>query len=278
MQVISSEKNPAVQYCLKLLRGRVPPEERKLFLEGPHLVEECAGAGVFIQTFFYAPGVLPGDLLQRLLRSMPLQTRKIAITASLLRKITLTETPQGVVAVAAYPEPDPEPLIARPDLFALIADRIQDPGNLGAMIRTAAAAGMHAVFCTPGTVDFLNPKVVRSTAGAIFHTDVLAVKDPLQLLEKLKNRQVQLTGADPGAGLSYEEACYGKAAAIIIGNESSGISPELLKETDLRVKIPLKDGIDSLNASTAAAIIIYEARRKRSQLRSNGSYGSPGSR
>ena len=137
-------------------------------------------------------------------------------------------------------------------------DRIQDPGNLGTIIRSSVASGISQILLPKGTVDSYNPKVVRSTAGAIFSVELFQLNNTIEFIEKLKEKDYLVVGATMDAKENFDKVEYSKKTVIIIGNEGNGISEELLKLTDYNVSIPLFGEIESLNASIAAAIILYE--------------------
>ena len=146
--------------------------------------------------------------------------------------------------------------------FALVLDRIGDPGNLGALLRTADAAGLQAVFLAPGTVDAYNPKVVRSALGAQFHLP-LAQATWEELAERLAGLEVWL--ADVREGLPYHQVAWRSPSALIISSEAEGPSREALQFTSRRVTIPMPGRAESLNAAIAAGILIFEAARQRAE-------------
>ncbi len=148
--------------------------------------------------------------------------------------------------------------LARRDLLLLIVDRVQDPGNLGTMIRTADAAGAAAVALTPGTVDPLNPKAARATMGALFHLPV-AEMHPDRLRAALSAHRVRLLAADTGGTVTARDAEYTRPLAVAVGNEGEGLAPAWLAAADQVVRIPIAGRAESLNAAVAAAILLYEA-------------------
>jgi TrmH family RNA methyltransferase len=145
-------------------------------------------------------------------------------------------------------------------LFALIVDRLQDPGNLGTLLRSALGAGVHAVLLTPGTVDPFNPKVVRAAAGAHFHLPI-ATLDPVAIQREFPGLEIVV--AHPQALRAYDERDWTRASAVVIGSEAHGISAELARLAADEVRIPLRGGVESLNAGVAGSIILFEAARQR---------------
>lgn len=236
----------------------------KLALEGPHLVDEALAAGLLPEVIFVTRSYLDGGG-EKICSDLPRWTRRYLLSPSLFAGLAHTETPQEVAAIFPFQEPDPAALPAGSLSLVLILDRLQDPGNMGTIIRTAAAAGADALFYGPGCVDPYSPKALRSTTGAIFHLPTAAVEDPLQLVKLLQRGGMTIVATQPRAGQSYWEIDYRKKTALLIGNESSGLSPKLIAAADFSVFIPQFSSLDSLNAAVAAAVIIYEALRQRAR-------------
>ncbi|MBP1587038.1 MAG: RNA methyltransferase [Clostridia bacterium] len=170
-----------------------------------------------------------------------------------------TETPQGIIGLFAISEP-----AAVSGESVVLLENVQDPGNMGTIIRTADAAGFDAIICGRGCVDAFNPKAVRSTVGSIFHVPVVrsdrASADEALLLKKAG---YTLYAAHPRGGRSCFEETFPGKTAIVIGNEANGLSEEMLDACDVCLTIPMPGKAESLNASVAAAILIYEKARKR---------------
>lgn len=165
-----------------------------------------------------------------------------------------TVNSQGVIAVINK-DKDKTEEIKGP---VLILDRVQDPGNLGTIIRTANAAGFKRIILSNGSADLYNSKVLRSTAGAIFNINLKENVDLVEEINCLKSSGYVVIGTSLDAKEFYNKVKYTEKTAIIIGNEGSGISKDILKSTDFNIKIPIYSDVESLNASAAAAIILYE--------------------
>ncbi|MCL2616642.1 MAG: RNA methyltransferase [Defluviitaleaceae bacterium] len=173
-----------------------------------------------------------------------------------------TVTPQGVIAVCKQPRHNTLQLVARGGLYVICED-VRDPGNLGTIIRTAEAAGATAVLALCGCTDVYSPKAVRASSGAVFQLPVaedLAAEDVMALLRG-NNTRVYATHLD-GGSLPYDVDLRGNCA-IIIGNEAHGVSDDLARQCDARIKLPMPGTVQSLNASVAAGVIIYESLRQR---------------
>ncbi len=182
------------------------------------------------------------------------------LPVGLFRNLTDVVTPQHVLLVARMARPDWRSF--DPGGTLLVVDRVQDPGNLGTILRTWAAAGFQDVALLRGTVDPYSPKVLRAMSGGLFHLRLYGVDEPGDLLQRLRKEDYRLVCADVRGdntlfGLNHQER-----TALVIGNEGAGIEPELLEAADLRVGIPMPGGVESLNAAVAAGLLIYELVRK----------------
>ncbi len=261
---VSSTRNPLLKEYLKLLNSRRYRQQTKqIALEGPNLVKEALEAGLEPRVVFYTEDYF-AQAGKEWLPALPSSAKQLLITPPLFRKIADTETPQEVAAIFSAPkEGSGHKKPVRPDL-ALILDRLQDPGNLGAIIRTAAAAGADIVYFITGTVDPYNPKVLRATAGSVFHLPLEQVDDPGTLIRSLKEKGVQVAAGLTESPLSFWSGDYRKPTALIVGNEAGGVAADLIEEADICVSIPQAKNVESLNAAAAAAVIIYEIIRQRS--------------
>lgn len=184
------------------------------------------------------------------------------LSDSVYQSISDTQTPQGILALLRQPEYRLEDLLT-PDCRLLILEDIQDPGNLGTMLRSAEAAGVDGVILSKNTADIFNPKVIRSTMGSIFRVKFVSVDDFTGTLDILKRYGVRLFAADLAGSALYHEADYRGKTGFLIGNEGNGLSPETLKRADTRIRIPMEGQVESLNAAIAATLLMYEAVRQR---------------
>ena len=182
-----------------------------------------------------------------------------------------TSTPQGILAVASKQEYTLEGILKRKYASAnidgalklLVLDTIQDPGNLGTIIRAGEAAGIDGVIMGRGTADIYSPKVTRSTMGSLFRVPFIYTDDLLLTVKDIKRENIKVYAAEKGEGITYDRADLINAAALIIGNESGGISDDILKEADNLIKIPMTGSVESLNAAIAASILMFEITRQR---------------
>ena len=185
----------------------------------------------------------------------------MVLSGQLMKDISQTEHSQGIIGVMRnQPLPDLKSHLEREDSKnILFLDRLQDPGNLGTIIRTADAAGFDTIICTKGTVDAFNPKVVRSTAGSILNVLVYYVEDSMESLTMIKEKGYKcvVTALDNAVDYHLPDI-YGAKNCLVIGNEANGVSAQVLDLADVTVKIPILGGAESLNASVAAGIMMYQ--------------------
>ncbi len=229
-------------------------------LDGHRLIEEALGAGIAIDEALAAvdDADARGAALVRRLREAGARVHDA--TPRVVHAAALVETSQGIVAIARRPALAAEVVLAARDLFLLVADQVQDPGNLGTIVRTALAAGATAVAVTPGGADPFNPKVLRATMGAGFRLPVLSL-DAASLAGALAARAILILVADARGLLDYREAPVDRPVAIVVGNEARGPDPAW-SAAGVRVRIPLLGPVESLNVAAAAALLMYEVVRR----------------
>lgn len=182
------------------------------------------------------------------------------VADSIFKKISDTKTPQGVLTILKIPAYDIEELKNRKGCF-LILNAIQDPGNLGTMIRTGEGAGVRAVILDEGCVDVYNPKVIRSTMGSIYRVPIVRTDNLKSVIRELKDVGVRMLAAHLSGEQYYDAESYKGSVGIMIGNEGNGLSDEISELSDVKVKIPMEGKVESLNAAVSAALLMYEARR-----------------
>lgn len=186
------------------------------------------------------------------------------VADDVFKKMSDTVTPQGILCVIERAEESVTDFIkahGEGDLHLLILEGIQDPGNLGTMLRTAEAAGFDAIIADRSTADVYNPKVIRSTMGSVYRVPVLYCEDLLSVLEVLGRQDVQLVAAHLKGSVDYGSAVYSNRVGVMIGNEGNGLSDEVTAKASLRIKIPMAGAVESLNAAVAAALMMFETRK-----------------
>lgn len=260
---IHSSNNPYIKEYRRLAGSRKQRRSAgRLALEGPHLIAEALAAGLHPELLFVTRRFLE-EGGEDICSALPEQCRCYLLSPALFARLADTETPQEIAAIFPFQEPDLNAPFSGALSLVIILDRLQDPGNLGTIIRTAAAAGVDALFYGPGCVDPYSPKALRSSAGALFHLPPVQTAEPLQLLKRLQGCGMAVVAAQPRGGRNFWEIDYRRDTAVLIGSESRGLSPELVAAADTPVYIPQISFSDSLNAAIAAAVIIYEALRQR---------------
>lgn len=259
-QPVSAISKVIKEYKL-LGKSRHRKKTRRVILEGKHLLQEALHAGIGLDAVLYTPAFMasPGskELLEHLAGSCCYQ-----ISESTFNAIAQTESPQGVGAIAIATPSAPELFWQSDNPFLLVLDRIQDPGNLGTIVRTAAAAAVDGILLLPGTADPTNPKALRASMGGLFYLPVISAVDYPCWLDDFAERGISLVAADPRGEVPFYEVDFSAPMALIIGNESRGVSTSMLERAAVRANIPLHGKLTSLNAAVAAALFIFERQRR----------------
>lgn len=174
-----------------------------------------------------------------------------------------TQTPQGVLGIVRMPQYELADLLAKERTLLLILESIQDPGNLGTMLRTGEGAGITGVVMNQTTVDLFNPKTIRSTMGSIYRVPFFVAEDLAATIEEIRAQGVSVYAAHLKGTVSYDEPDYTGASAFLIGNEGNGLSDEIAALADTYIRIPMEGRVESLNAAISASLLTYEANRQR---------------
>ncbi|MGG7058623.1 TrmH family RNA methyltransferase [Clostridium nigeriense] len=257
MIYIESKDNNLFKFVKKLKERRFRDKEGLFILEGLRLIEEAIKANMDIEYIIISKDYenkFNGVLLENNISS-----NKINILANnLFMQVASTENPQGIIAVIKKNDKKKD-LIGD---FFLICDKVQDPGNLGTIIRTAHAAGVDGIVLTKGTVDIYNDKTIRSTMGSIFYVPIFYDDKDFTIIRNLKKDGFSLVATSLKESRNFfEEDLKGKIV-LAVGNEGNGISDELFELADKKVKIPMPGGAESLNVSIATSIILFEKVRQ----------------
>ena len=254
MDIITSTQNKRVKYVKSLQsKARLRRSEMKLVLEGDRLISDALQRSGRPALAFYLPGRADYEVIARLQNfGCELQM----VSEDVLRFVSDTQQTPGILAVFHIPKP---PLPDPPDR-ALILDAIREPGNMGAILRSAAAAGIDIVILAPGCVDPYNSKVMRAGMGAHFRLPI--VEAPWQEI-RAYCADLPVYAADAAAEAAYSDVIWARSWAFIVGNEAQGISREAQAMSSQRLSIPMSSNTESLNVSVAAAVILFEAQRQR---------------
>ena len=259
--MITAKDNDKVKYTKSLLKSKNRNKELKFIIEGYRILTlaiECNAKidYVFINEDFEKKQE-HAEFLQ-ILKSKNINTYKT--TNKIFNELVDTESTQGILAVVKFNQRSIEENLKDEHRFVLILDRIQDPGNMGTIIRTADAAGVDAIIALKGCVDIYNPKVIRSTMGSIFGMNIIhATQEEAVRILKLKNFDIVSSYLDTNN--YYDKVEYNYKTALVIGNEANGINDELVSKSDVLVKIPIYGKAESLNAAISSAILMYEIKK-----------------
>lgn len=255
---ISSRTNPRVKQLRAALSGNTRLAAGLIAIEGPNLIAEALRSGIPLHTFFLTEGITPPP-------DLPSTCEILYITRDAFASVSATEARQGIAALLPPPELK---LRESPNPLLLIAGGLQDPGNLGTLIRSTEAFGADGVLLMPGTVNPWNPKTVRASAGSIFRVPVLHADHGR--LGVFRSRGVRLLAAVTGdsaphysASVPITQVDLTQPCAVLIGNEGAGLSADLLALAETRVTIPTPGPVESLNAAVAGSLLLYEAARQR---------------
>jgi TrmH family RNA methyltransferase len=258
--LITSAQNPKIKSLLSLEKPRERRKQGLFVIEGVKEIKMAVQAGHQIASLFFCEEIISKSELSILDVS---DKTLIPVSREVFDKIAIRENSGGVLAVAAQHKThrlDELKLSANP--FVLVLESVEKPGNLGAILRTADAAGVDAVvICDPHT-DFYNPNVIRSSIGCVF-TKQLASASSEETIEWLKKNSIKIYCTYLKASKPYHIVDFTSPCAIVMGTEATGISPLWVKNSDLNIIIPMQGAIDSMNVSTATAVVVFEARRQR---------------
>lgn len=263
IQRITSSKNSIIKEIKSLKLRKYREELGLFFIEGLRMAEEAVKENARIVRVLMSDRFAEGEAADSIIRwSEKSGCQAIVIPDSLFEEISDTKTPQGILMVAKSRFYEVDEILGNKN-YLLVLDSIQDPGNLGTIIRTADAAGFTGMIISKGCVDAYNPKVLRSTMGSIFRMPLCFADSLENVLKKIKLKGIRVYASH----LSAKESCYEinltNNIAIIIGNEANGISDEVLPYADKLVKIPMYGRTESLNASIAAGVLMFECVRQR---------------
>ncbi|WP_141431981.1 RNA methyltransferase [Bacillus sp. 03113] len=251
MKFIESIKNPQVKQWKKLLTKKERDKTAAFLVEGFHLVEEALYSNKIVELIVDEQIKLPSKWKVG-------EIRTTLVTSEIIHSLSDTEAPQGVIAVCRQNESTYS--IEKGNSFLLI-DAVQDPGNLGTMIRTADAAGVDAVLIGEGTVDVYNPKVLRSAQGSHFHLPIIK-GNLIEWITKLTDEHIPVYGTALENGKDFNQVSSSeKGFALIVGNEGNGVAKEILALTTSNLYIPIYGKSESLNVAVAAGILLYHLRK-----------------
>lgn len=254
--MITSNSNTKIKHVEALIsNAKLRKQEQAFVVEGQRMVREIPADRILES--YVAESFSDFD-------SIPNVTEYEVVSDAIFKKMSDTMTPQGVLCVVSMSQLQVGDFIsshAKGGLRLLVLESVQDPGNLGTMIRTAEGAGFHGIIADNKTVSVYNPKVTRSTMGAIFRIPIMYTDDIYGVVDDLKSNGIKVVATHLDGKCYYNETKYGDRCAILIGNEGNGLTDEISHKSDVLVKIPMDGQVESLNAAVAAALMMYEVRR-----------------
>ncbi len=259
---IDSATNPLVKVFRRALAQGVS-RDGFLAVEGPHLVEEALAAPARATVHSVLMARDSRKKFATLLEQLPGESEIATVPNPLFAKVSQTASPQGIAALVELRRDDLASVLARPGATVLVACGIQEPGNLGSILRSAQALGGSALVTLEETVSPFNPKAVRASAGAVFRLPLFAGLKAHPFFERLRAAGVTIVAADHHSPSPLADADLRRSLAFLIGKEAAGLRPEILREASLLLSIPIRPETDSVNAAAAAGIFLYEAARQR---------------
>ena len=258
---ISSKENEKIKNTKSLLKSKNRHEENKYIIEGYRIITQAIDCDADID---YVVFNYDFENKKEFINTMDiLKSKNIPIyktTNKLFKDLVDTENTQGILAVVKAEKSNLKDIIKDETKFVVILDRIQDPGNMGTIIRTADASGVDLIITLKGSVDIYNPKVIRSTMGSIFNMKTISL-DEEETIKILKDNEFNIVSSFLDTDNYYNNVDYGSKVALVIGNEANGISDKIINKSDILVKIPIYGSAESLNAAISAGILMYEIKK-----------------
>lgn len=260
---IISPANQNIKHIKSLHKRKYRDKYKEFLIEGLRSIEHGLDNNAKFNAICYNEEIENSNRGCELLEKISQRRIELyKVNDKIFKDISTTDNSQGVLGVVKRQYYNLEDIINKEKLFLIILDRLQDPGNVGTIIRTADAAGADGIIPLKGTVDIYNSKTIRSTMGSIFTMPIVHIEDNASIVEILKGNNVDIISTILEANKYHFEVKYKRKNAVIIGNEGNGISDELIKHSNIKVKIPIIGNAESLNASIASGIIIYEIVRQ----------------
>ena len=262
---ITSKDNETIKHIKKLKEKKYREEYDEFIVEGIKMIEEAINEGAKIKSIIICEdcktqGAIPNDLMYEIAK-----LNCIYVAEKIFNTITDVINPQGIMAVIEKPNARDNTIDFSANV-SLLLDNIQDPGNMGTILRTADSLNMKQIIVSKGSADVYNLKVVRSTMGAIFRVKVIEVENLVTVIKEMKKHKIKVYATDLQTDKSIYDVDYSKSA-IVIGNEANGVSSKVLYEATERIKIPMIGKTESLNAAVATSVILYEAFRKNGNIK-----------
>ncbi len=263
MEVITSAQNPKIKNLLLLQEKSKARREQGLFVvEGQRELAHCLQAGYTVKTVFVCPEIAGSEASEEVCPSSPAVPAIIEIPEQLYRKVAYRESTEGIIAEVAYKSLTLEDLHLPQNPLIMVLESVEKPGNLGAVLRSADAAGADAVLICDPLTDLYNPNLIRASIGAVFTVPVVAAPSA-QVIPWLQERGIQILTAQLQDSSLYYDVDMKRGTALVMGTESTGLTDMWRNAASAHIRIPMLGRLDSLNVSVSAAILLFEAVRQR---------------
>ena len=263
--MITSNSNPKVKQVIQWQNKSKERRSAGIFLtEGYKMFEEAPEES--IQQIFVSSDVLDKIVAHPEMREKLGRIGYETVTSDIFTRMSDTRTPQGILCVVKRPQYTLEQLLQEKAPLLVVLEDLQDPGNLGTIIRTGEGAGITGVIMSGHTVDIFNPKAIRATMGSVFRVPFIYVDDLSETVRILHSSGVHTYSAHLEGKAQYVDFSYREATAFLIGNEGNGLTEEIAGQAERSLKIPMEGRVESLNAAVAASLLMYEAYRQRRSL------------
>jgi len=261
---ITSTQNSFIKELIQLKdKSRVRKKTQTFLIEGLREISLAIKGSYEISTILVDTSIIKNREIETLIKASKSTFEVIHISNEVYKKLALRETTEGILAVAKCKNLDINSIkLTSKNPLILIAEAPEKPGNIGALLRTADAAGIDAVFIANPKTDIYNPNIIRTSIGCVF-TTTIATGSTAEIISYLKEKNINMYGAALTASVEYQSINYIEASAIIVGTEATGLTEDWLKNTTKNIIIPMRGAIDSMNVSVSAAIILFEAVRQR---------------
>lgn len=263
MHQITSTKNPLIKEIKSLHRKKGRMKNNAFIIEGVKIINEAMENDYPIENILYTDQLLKNNEGEDFLKKLEGFYSPIYVSENIFKEISDTENPQGILAVAQLRYRTTDEINSNAYPFLLYLDEVQDPGNMGTIIRTADAFNIDGIIISEGCVDPYNPKVVRATMGSIFRTPLYYTSNGLEELKALKDKGMKVYSTSLEGSIPIYQADYIGGQILVIGNESKGVKEDIQQMSDILIKIPMPGKAESLNAGVAASIIMYEVMKQR---------------
>lgn len=260
LKKIESHQNPLIKHLVQLqTKSKVRKQTRTFLIEGIREISLALKGGYKLHTVLFLPEIISKEKVKK---TVAMGVEYIEISSDIYKKLAYRDTTEGVLAVAEAKTLELQHLKLPDNPLVLVAESLEKPGNLGAILRTADAANLDAVLVADPKSDIYNPNIIRSSVGGIF-TNAIAVGTKQEIISFLREKKISIYCATLQDAVPYYTKNYTEPTAIVVGAEATGVTDEFREKSDGNIIIPMQGEIDSMNVSVAASILVFEAKRQR---------------